>query len=374
MSADPSSPTRPGAAAGRSRSVPAVYFDGRSAQARDVRIVLDRRELIVFDRDGTTVDRRAIASIRVQEALRHAPQRIDLADGATLVVADKARLAALLANAGIGPGFVERVQRSWVSVGCAMIALAALLWSLHLWLLPWAASLAVRWLPASIEERVAAQAWPRIDEDLFAPSALPPALRERVRERFADVVARLPRAPEYLLEFRAWSGGANAYALPGGRIVVTDQMVLRAGAGAGAGADAGDSDALMGVLAHELGHVAGRHTLRTLIQGAAVSAVFSTFFGDASALAAAIPGALVTLEYSRDFERDADDYAVRALKAAKLPVEPMIALLRTFSDDDAAAPQRQRFLSAHPVGDERIARIRARAASPANDSPARRPG
>ncbi|MFT3802562.1 MAG: M48 family metallopeptidase [Burkholderiaceae bacterium] len=364
MSAGSPSPRHPGPAAGRPRSVPAVYFDGRSAQARDVRIALDRHELVIVDRDGTTIDRRAIASIRVQEALRHAPQRIDLADGATLVVADKTRLAALLAEAGIGPGFIERVQRSWFSVGCAMIALAALLWSLHLWLLPWAASLAVRWLPASVEERIAEQAWPRVDENLFAPSALPPALRERVREHFADVVARLPGAPEYLLEFRAWSGGANAYALPGGRIVVTDQMVLRAG----------DGDALMGVLAHELGHVADRHTLRTLIQGAAVSAVFSTFFGDASALAAAIPGALVTLEYSRDFERDADDYAVRALKAAKLPVEPMIALLRTFSDDDANAPQHRRFLSAHPVGDERIARIRARASSPATDPPARRPG
>jgi len=335
-------------------SVPAVYFDGRSAHARDVRIELHQRNLVVVDRNGMTIDHHALSLVKVQEALRHAPQRIDLANGATLVVTDKARLAALLAPAGIEPGFIERAHRSWVGVGCAMIALAALLWSLYLWLLPWAASLAIGWLPPSVEERIADDVWPRIDAQLFTPSTLSPAQRERVRERFADVVARVPDAPAYLLEFRAWAGGANAYAMPGGRIVVTDQMVRRAG----------DDDALMGVLAHELGHVAHHHTMRTLIQHAAVSAIFSTFFGDASALAAADPGALLALEYSRGFERDADDYAVRSLKAAGLPVEPMIALLRTFTDDSAPAPQIERFISTHPVRGDRIDRMRALAARP----------
>lgn len=345
-----SDPMRPASVS----AVPAVYFDGRSAHPREVRIELHQRNLVVVDPNGMTIDHQALSLIKVQEALRHVPQRIDLANGATLVVADKARLAALLACAGIEPGFVERAHRSWVGVGCAMIALAALLWSLYLWLLPWAASLAVGWLPPAVEQRIAERVWPSIDEQLFTPTTLTSAQRERVRERFAGVVARMPGAPAYVLEFRAWDGGANAYAMPGGRIVITDRMVRQAG----------DGDALMGVLAHELGHVAHHHTMRTLIQEAAMSAIFSTFFGDASALAAVAPGALVALEYSRDFEHDADDYAVRSLKAAGLPIEPMITLLRTFADDSTPAPQLERFISTHPVRDERIERMRALAARP----------
>ena len=60
--------------------------------------------------------------------------------------------------------------------------------------------------------------------------------------------------------------GANAFALPSGKIIVTDQL-----------ASLLNDEQIVGVLAHELGHVVYRHGMRangTPIAGPGVSAVY----------------------------------------------------------------------------------------------------
>ncbi|MFY0104218.1 M48 family metallopeptidase, partial [Acinetobacter baumannii] len=76
---------------------------------------------------------------------------------------------------------------------------------------------------------------------------------------------------------------------------------------------------LMGVLAHELGHVHRRHLMRRLIQSSAIAATATLLFGDVSAVLANIPTVLLDLKYSRDIEREADDYAIAMFKANGLP-------------------------------------------------------
>ena len=78
------------------------------------------------------------------------------------------------------------------------------------------------------------------------PTKLPQADQQRIRDNFAAL--RRPDDPghHYQILFRKGGRlGANAVALPGGTIVVTDELVKLIGTGAG----------MMGVLAHEAGHV-----------------------------------------------------------------------------------------------------------------------
>ena len=79
--------------------------------------------------------------------------------------------------------------------------------------------------------------------------------------------------------------GANAFALPGGDIVVTDALVKLVGEG----------DGLTGVLAHEAGHVEYRHGLRQVIQSSAIGATAALLFGDVSTILSGVPAALLTL-------------------------------------------------------------------------------
>ena len=92
--------------------------------------------------------------------------------------------------------------------------------------------------------------------------------------------------------------GANAFALPGGDVVVTDGLVELATS----------PEQVAAVVAHELGHVAHRHGLRNMVQASILAALVSYWTGDFSSLATAGATAVLSAAYSRDFEREADDY------------------------------------------------------------------
>jgi predicted Zn-dependent protease len=78
-----------------------------------------------------------------------------------------------------------------------------------------------------------------------------------------------------------------------------------------------DFSEITAVLAHEVGHVRLRHGLRTLLQGAGLAALISTLAGDAAAItsiAVTLPTVLLQSGYSREFEDEADTFALARLK------------------------------------------------------------
>ena len=92
------------------------------------------------------------------------------------------------------------------------------------------------------------------------------------------------------VEFRA--GEVNAFALPGGIIVVFDELVELAG----------DDERVLGVLGHELGHVVHRHSTRQLIQALGIAALAGVVWGDFSSVASNVPLILGVMRYGRAFE------------------------------------------------------------------------
>lgn len=327
--------------------IAAVYFDGRSTRARPVRISVAGDHLVI-DEDGMPPLRRPLARIEIQPAPRHAPQRIELGDGASLEVADKPALAAMLGQAGIRPGAVERAERSWLAAAAALLLVVGLGWFGYLYLLPWGADKVSRWVPQTVERSLGEQAWALLDRQMFGPSRLTEARRGALSERFERLVAAGGPAPPWRLEFRAGrTTGPNAFALPGGLIVMTDELV----------ALSRDDDALLGVLAHELGHVAHRHTLRNLAQGAAIGAVIGLWLGDASSLLASVTTTVATLRYSREFENESDAYAIERLRAAGVSTTPMADLLESLQARHGSEGG-SGLWSTHPLTAERVARLR----------------
>ena len=327
--------------------IDATFFDGRSTRPTPVRVGIQGGQMVVAEPGQSPRLRQPLERILVQPALKNAPQLIDLGDGATLQVSDKAALADMLRAAGIRPGPVELAERSWAAFALALLAIAGFVWSAYLWVLPWAAERVAGWVPPAIEQQVGDQLWPALERQMFQASQLPATRQQALRERLASVVGAGGPVVPYRLEFRgAPTVGPNALALPGGRIVVTDELVELAS----------NDDALIGVLAHEVGHVDRRHSLRTLVQGVAVGSVISRWLGDVSTVVASVSTTLATLRYSRDFEREADDYAIDRLGRAGLSTGPLADLLEQLSARSGA--DENTLWASHPVTAERVERLR----------------
>ena len=157
-------------------------------------------------------------------------------------------------------------------------------------------------------------------------------------------------APSWRLVFRSSRVGPNAFALPSGDIVMTDQLV----------ALLGDDQAVMGVLAHELGHLHRRHLTRRIVQSSAVAATTWLVFGDISSIMTTLPTLVLDMKYSRDAEYEADDYAVAMLRHNRIdPSHLAAAFAKLDKEVDASATTPSPYLSSHPASAERIARIRS---------------
>jgi hypothetical protein len=171
-----------------------------------------------------------------------------------------------------------------------------------------------------------------LDGHVFAPSQLDAARQQALRARFARLSP--PACPSRIIFRKSKIGPPFAPA------------VRRHRADRRNGALMPDDDAIMGVLAHELGHTA--HLTRRLIQTSAVGAARRCC---SATVVATLPPLLLDLKYSR-VEREAD-YAIAMLRQNGIALEHGAGVRRRASW--ATAP----YLSSHPASAERIARIRA---------------
>lgn len=218
----------------------------------------------------------------------------------------------------------------WLALFMATLALAvALGTSLYVWALPWAARTLVALVPLEVDRALGDASLKSVELDSLAPSQLPEARQARLRLAFAGIVrqAHGDKPPVHQILFRKSRDkgmGPNAFALPGGTIVVTDELVDLL---------ADNDDAVLGVMAHELGHVEHRHGMRLFVQSSLLGVLTGWVLGDFSGLMGTAPVVLGRAAYSRDAEREADAAAVALLKANR--ISPLVMV--TFFEKLAAA-------------------------------------
>lgn len=333
--------------------ITAHYYDGETSRRHPVQLLF-HRGLLAFDGDGIRRSVR-LAKVKVSEPLEHAPRILMLPDGARIECSDPG-LPRLLRKNGYREPRIVQWQRNWPLSLLALISLLAVLIAGYQWGLPAAADAAARALPASMAQRIGDEQLAMMDDSIMEASRLSPQRQEALRQRFA-ALKKPAGAVSYRIEFRHSRIGPNAFALPNGVIVMTDQLVAAAPA----------DEAVLGVLAHELGHVAQRHSLRGLMQTVGVAVVINLLVGDVSAALAAAPAFLLDQAYSRDFEREADSYAIALMQANRLPLSPMAELFERMGGDDhegdaphgnAGDEESVDYLSSHPADAERIDRFR----------------
>lgn len=328
----------------------AEYFDGNSSRPRRVEACWHHdARLLRLTGEGETLSL-AAERIRIGDRLGQARRIIYLDGSGELHAGDQAAVEELARALGQG-AVMARVFRLESRYS---LALGALLVSLLLgWAglrhgLPWLAGAAVPLVPPALEARLGVLGLDALDEAVFAPSALPTARQEALRQRLADVCWRLGDCPGWRMEFRAGGQiGANALALPGGILVFTDEIVKLAQ----------HDDELVAVAAHELGHVRHRHVLRQILASTGVLVVGQVALGDVSGildLAGGLPAILLQSGYSRDMEMEADAHALAMLERACLPPHRFSDLLARLDAAHGGELKAITLFSSHPDTRERL--------------------
>ncbi|ABS26861.1 M48 family metallopeptidase [Anaeromyxobacter sp. Fw109-5] len=329
-----------------------LLFDGRSAASTPVRLSIAGGVLTVRTPDGVLLLEHGLSRLTVSEAFATAPRQLGLPGGAVVEVADGSALTAALAAAGRRPGLVARLEARWPAALAAVVAGVGVLVSAYVYGLPAAARWVAGRLPPSAERRLGDGVLEVLDRNLLRPTTLSEEEQRAAQARVDDAARFGAPAVSYRLLFRAAGFGpsTNAFALPGGTVVLLDGLVR------GTASD----DRLVAVVGHELGHVARRHSMQAFLKSAGVGAAASLLWGDFSGQAAAIPAALAMFDYSRDAEREADEDGVRFLRAAgrsALPMVDALCLLQSV-ELEAGMGELPGLLSTHPKLAERIAHVR----------------
>lgn len=334
-------------------SVEAVFFDGSSARRHAVRLTLSGESLHM---SGASASRQApLAGLRVSEPMGAAPRLITFADGGFCEVRDHAALARLLAAAGHSDRAHVRWQFDWRMVLATCLSFVALVLAGYFVGLPLAARFAAPAVPEGIVKLMSEQTLEFIDDHLMTPSKAPAERTEALARRFAAMRAPFGEPVAHRVLFRDGGPvGANAFALPDGTLVVTDDLLKLAG----------DDDEVIAVLAHELGHTAHRHGLRMLLQGSAVGMFLTFYVGDVSTLLAAAPAALLQARYSRGMENEADAYGAAMLRENRLSPELLATMLeRLEASHRGRSGDLSEYLSSHPETAARVRALRGAAAS-----------
>jgi Zn-dependent protease with chaperone function len=140
----------------------------------------------------------------------------------------------------------------------------------------------------------------------------------------------------------------NAFALPGGYVVVFTGLMMKAENG----------EEVAGVLSHELNHVLQRHGLNRIVRQIGLIAVVTIVLEDQQGLASLMKRVgveLLTLKFGREQETEADLTGLQLLHRAKIDPNGMIRFFERLSEQDK---DRVEILSTHPMSEGRADRLK----------------
>lgn len=331
-------------------SFSAKYFDGVVSDSVDVHVELGDTNMLRVIGLPEVIEH-PLETIRVAPRLGNTQRKITLPDGAVCESLDHPALDTLARRVGRGRGgtLVHWLESTWRAALLAAVVLVGLVAVGVRWGIPWAARQIAQAIPASMTYDLGRGTLAILDQTVLHPSGLSEERQEELEAGFVDMAEKYPDLPLELSFRRA--NAPNAFALPDGSVIVTDELV----------ALAKDDQEIFAVIAHEIGHVHHRHAIRAALESSTVLMLVSAYLGDVtqiSMLSGALPGIIAQARYSRELETEADTFALEYLDRAHIPRRHYATILRALEQSVGRDPNGgMQYLASHPPTSERIHRF-----------------
>ena len=278
-------------------------------------------------------------------------------DPAVIVAFRRAAPPQLTAHLDRAAEQVRRARHShrllWSSMFGVVFSLGLLLW--------FGTDLIVEWAVAKIPIEWEQKLGETVYQDFLSKETVlkeGPAV-SAVQEMTQRLTEKIPHNPYKFQISVVQSPVVNAFALPGGYVVVFTGLMTKAESG----------EEVAGVLSHELNHVLQRHGLERMVKMLGLAAVVGIVLGDQqglTGLAKQVGMELVTLKFGRAQETEADVTGIRLLSDARIAPDGMIRFFERLSEKDK---ERVEVFSTHPMSAARAALLKAELAALPKRSP-----
>ena len=352
------------------------YYDGKSSLAHPASMEIYEAETIL--RWSASTQHLGTSELSLNPRLGNTPRQLAWGTEEKFVTLDHGSVEAF-ENTQPHPSkdaWINTLEQSMPYAIAAAIVLVAFSVAFAVWGVPGLASAIAFEAPVQVSDQLGESTLSTIDQILD-----PSELTQRRQSELTAYFQSHNNIPH--IAFRdAEQIGANALTLSATTIVFTDQLVELAAT----------DEQLLAVYLHEVGHAELRHVERTILQNSAWLVLLSVIVGDfsgAGELILTLPLIVGQAAYSRSFEREADEYAIEALKQAGVQPTVLADILESLQNqtlpkpeiesDDAEVDEQDRqvhsdnskdhklaqrlliYLSSHPATSERSAYIRAAA-------------
>jgi len=337
-----------------SKTLPAIYLDGQSSKKNEVQVHFDENEIRLIDAEGQLLRQDAYQDLSVEPVLANMHGTIRFSDGAVCEFANGRDLHSVLPESKTRKTFsiIHKLENHLPLVGLALLLVVVSTWGVLKYGVPFAAKAAAYTIPLSWEKTTGEQVLEGMDRALFSESALSSERQKELQAKFSDFTTKIERSYDYEILFRASPKmGANALALPGGTIIITDELVNITK----------DDREVIAVLAHEIAHIEKRHMMRHMFQDSVTVLLLVLITGDlesATSLVATLPTVMVQMHYSRMFESEADKHGASLLLSQGLKPEWLAIALEHLEQAHEGKGKSRGFLSSHPSTPERVATLR----------------
>lgn len=336
--------------------IPGTWLRGQSAEKLDAQMLISKDGFAHIKTESFESEPVLFTALKISPRISNSARYIEFPDDSVFETSEN-HAVDLVKDMFISPDRYSLIYKLESSLPYLLSALAVLVVIVYLSIvygLPSVSKKMAYIIPSSAGKSIDSQVMTLLDKSDFKTSKIDEKRKGEVDAIFKRVVTRsgFEKTFFFNLNFRnSVKIGPNAFALPGGSVVITDQLI-----------EISDNNSEIElVLAHEVGHIINRHVIQMILQNSIIALVVVVMAGDIStgvSVVSAIPPILIKNGYSRNFEREADSYL--AEYAAKYAIDPALfgTLMHRITGKNNFAENLPSLISTHPPLEERIELIR----------------
>lgn len=288
------------------------YFNGETSEKQDVALYYSDDGQISFD--VTKIGYFNFDAIKISSRIGNSPRYINFPDGSQFETENNDAVDRMVKSLSKDSfhGLAHKLESAKTFVFITIVAVILFGWAFVQHGIPFFSKEIAEILPNKASQYMGQGVLEAMDKSWFEKSTLSAEKQNELRAIFQELLKNIDDSEHYKLEFRL--GGkiqANAFALPNGTIVFTDELINLAE----------NNLEIASIMLHEIGHLKHRHSIRSTIQQFSLAMFVMVVTGDvstSSSIVTAIPIMLVESGFSQGMETEADTYSLEYMSKHRI--------------------------------------------------------